>query len=75
MASSPRVYDQPSLSDMVCRMSWTIHFKAAANLEVRDGGLDFNYATGDLAVTRPALGCRTTTRRSPPRTAASNTAR
>ena len=28
-------------------MSWKIHFKDAANLEVRDGGLDFDYATGE----------------------------
>ncbi len=43
--SSPSGDDQPSLSDTIRRM--TIHFKDAANLEVRDGGLDFDYATGE----------------------------
>lgn len=28
-------------------MSWTTHFEDAASLEVRDGGLDFDYATGE----------------------------
>ena len=45
--SSPSGGDQPSLSDTIRRMSWTIHFNDAANLEVRDGGLDFDYATGE----------------------------
>ena len=39
--------DQSSLSDTIRGMSWTIHFKDAATLEVRDGGLDFDYATGE----------------------------
>ena len=39
---------QPSPSDTIRRMSWTIHFKDAANLEVCGmAGLDFDYATGE----------------------------
>ena len=36
-------------------MAWTIYFKDSATFEVRDGGLDFDYTTGEILAQRPLV--------------------
>ena len=47
-ASLTRAFTFPARGIYNVGMAWTIYFKDSATFEVRDGGLDFDYTTGEI---------------------------